>query len=83
MDEPSAGSIVLISNRGPNDFVWQQDRWVPKPASGGLVSMIDPLARRPDVAWFCCVSEPPDASEACASLHAGHQGRHQGCQCEH
>jgi trehalose 6-phosphate synthase len=62
------GSIVLISNRGPNDFVWQQDRWVPKPASGGLVSMIDPLARRPDVAWFCCVSEPPDASEARASL---------------
>ena len=64
----TAGSIVLISNRGPNDFVWQQDRWVPKPASGGLVSMIDPLARRPDVAWFCCVSEPPDASEARASL---------------
>ena len=63
------GSIVLISNRGPNDFVWQQDRWVPKLASGGLVSMIDPLARRPDVAWFCCVSEPPDASEARASLY--------------
>jgi trehalose 6-phosphate synthase len=21
--------------------------------------MIEPLARRPDVAWFCCVSEPP------------------------
>ena len=65
----SLGSIVLISNRGPNDFVWQQDRWVPKPSSGGLVSMIDPLARRPDVAWFCCVSEPPDASEARASLY--------------
>ena len=63
------GSIVLISNRGPNDFVWQQDRWIPKPASGGLVSMIDPLARRPDVAWFCCVSEPPEASEARASLY--------------
>ena len=31
--------------------------------------MIDPLALRPDVAWFCCVSEPPDASEARASLH--------------
>jgi len=68
MDEPSGGRTVLISNRGPNDFVWQQDRWVPKPASGGLVSMIDPLARRPDVAWFCCVSEPPDAGEARASL---------------
>jgi len=62
------GRIVLISNRGPNDFVWQEDRWIPKPASGGLVSMIDPLARRPDVAWFCCVSEPPGASEARASL---------------
>ena len=68
MNEPTPVSIVLISNRGPNDFVWQQDRWVPKPASGGLVSMIDPLARRPDVAWFCCVSEPPDAGEARASL---------------
>jgi len=63
------GRIVLISNRGPNDFVWQQDRWVPKPSSGGLVSMIDPLARRRDVAWFCCVSEPPDASEVRASLY--------------
>ena len=31
--------------------------------------MIDPLALRPDVAWFCCVSEPPDASEARASLY--------------
>jgi trehalose 6-phosphate synthase len=68
MDEPTAGSIILISNRGPNDFVWQQDRWAPKLASGGLVSMIDPLARRPEVAWFCCVSEPPDAGEARPSL---------------
>ena len=24
--------------------------------------MLEPLARRPDVAWFCCVSEPPDAA---------------------
>src|ERR1035438_10574243 len=31
--------------------------------------MIDPLALRPDVAWFCCVSELPDASEARASLY--------------
>jgi len=69
MNDLTVGRIVLISNRGPNDFVWQQDRWVPKPASGGLVSMIDPLARRPDVAWFCCVSEPPDAREAQASLY--------------
>jgi trehalose 6-phosphate synthase len=30
--------------------------------------MIDPLARRPDVAWFCCVSDPPRASEARAAL---------------
>jgi trehalose 6-phosphate synthase len=69
MNNLPAGSTVLISNRGPNDFVWQQNRWVPKPASGGLVSMLHPLARRPDVAWFCCVSEPPDASEARASLY--------------
>jgi uncharacterized NAD(P)/FAD-binding protein YdhS/trehalose-6-phosphate synthase len=68
---PVAGEekIVLISNRGPNDFVWQKDRWVPKPASGGLVSMIDPLARQPNVAWFCCVSEPPAANESRSSLY--------------
>ena len=34
------------------------------PAAGGLVSMLAPLAERPDVRWFCCVSEPPDADTA-------------------
>jgi hypothetical protein len=33
-------------------------------ASGGLVSMIDPLARQSNVTCFCCVSESPSASEA-------------------
>jgi hypothetical protein len=60
--------IVLISNRGLNDFVWQEERWVPRTASAGLVSMIDPLARQPNVAWFCCVSEPPTANESRAAL---------------
>ncbi|HWH69849.1 MAG TPA: FAD-dependent oxidoreductase, partial [Candidatus Sulfotelmatobacter sp.] len=66
--DPAEGQIVLISNRGPNDFVWQEERWVPRAASGGLVSMIDPLAREPDVTWFCCVSEPPAANEARGAL---------------
>ncbi len=44
----SAGNLIIVSNRGPNDFVWQDDHWVVRPASGGLVSMIDPLARQPD-----------------------------------
>ena len=26
--------------------------------------MLTPLARRSNVAWFCCVSEPPDATQA-------------------
>ena len=26
--------------------------------------MLTPLARRSSVAWFCCVSEPPDAQQA-------------------
>src|SRR5262245_63813985 len=26
--------------------------------------MLTPLARRASVAWFCCVSEPPDAQQA-------------------
>jgi trehalose 6-phosphate synthase len=60
--------LIIVSNRGPNDFVWQENHWVVRKASGGLVSMIDPLARRPDVTWFCCVSEPPTTEEARAEL---------------
>ena len=61
--------IVIIANRGPNDFVWRDGVWVTRPAAGGLVSMLAPLARRPDVAWFCCVSEPPDAWRARQGLY--------------
>ncbi|HUS16583.1 MAG TPA: trehalose-6-phosphate synthase, partial [Chloroflexia bacterium] len=63
---PVPPGIAIVANRGPKDFVWRADRqaWVTRPASGGLVSMLAPLARRPDVAWFCCVSEPPDALQA-------------------
>ena len=61
-DEKS--KLIIVSNRGPNDFVWQENHWEVRKASGGLVSMIDPLARRPDVIWFCCVSEPPTTEEA-------------------
>ena len=50
---------MILANRGPHDFVREDDRWVAKPAAGGLMSMIEPLARQPNVAWFCCVSEPP------------------------
>ncbi len=64
-----SGQVILISNRGPNDFVWEQSRWVARKASGGLVSMIDPLARQPNVAWFCCVSEPPSAEDARDALY--------------
>ncbi len=53
------GTVVIIANRGPHDFVWEAGHWVAKPSTGGLVSMIEPLARQPNVAWFCCVSEPP------------------------
>src|SRR5438309_834158 len=53
--------VVIVANRGPNDFVWLDGAWRTRRATGGLVSMLEPLARRPDVAWFCCVSEPPDA----------------------
>ena len=63
-----SGKIVLISNRGPNDFVWQEERWVPKTASGGLVTLIEPLARQADVTWFCCVSEPSTANNVREAL---------------
>jgi trehalose 6-phosphate synthase len=62
------GNLIIVSNRGPNDFVWKEDRWIVRAASGGLVSMIDPLARSAGVTWFCCVSETPTASEARAAL---------------
>jgi trehalose 6-phosphate synthase len=58
------GGIVIAANRGPNDFVWDGGAWVTRTATGGLVSMLTGLARRPNVAWFCCVSEPPDAQQA-------------------
>src|SRR5437660_12290232 len=64
----SARNLIIVSNRGPNDFVWQDDHWMVRPASGGLVSMIDPLARQPDVTWFCCVSEAPPTSDSRAAL---------------
>ncbi len=57
---PDDGTVVIIANRGPHDFVWEEGRWIAKPGTTGLVSMITPLARQPDVAWFCCVSEPPE-----------------------
>jgi trehalose 6-phosphate synthase len=60
----NAGRIIIVSNRGPHDFVWKDDRWLAKRSAGGLVSMIEPLARRPDVSWYCCVSEPPEAEES-------------------
>ncbi len=60
--------IIIVSNRGPHDFVWKNDRWNVTRAAGGLVSMIEPLARRSDVAWYCCVSEPPAAEDAAVSL---------------
>lgn len=65
---PPDSHLVIVSNRGPKDFVWQADGWTTAPASGGLVSMLKPLAGRPDVSWFCCVSEPPDAEQAERSL---------------
>ena len=55
---------MIVANRGPNDFVWDGGVWVTRTATGGLVSMLTPLARRSSVAWYCCVSEPPDAQQA-------------------
>ncbi len=60
---PLKSNIVVVANRGPNDFVWKDGAWITRNATGGLVSMLTPLARQPGVAWFCCVSEPPDAEQ--------------------
>ncbi len=56
------GTVVIMANRGPHDFVWEAGHWVATAATGGLVSMIEPLARQPNVAWFCCVSEPSESA---------------------
>jgi trehalose 6-phosphate synthase len=64
-----AAGIVIVANRGPNDFVWRNGAWVTRTATGGLVSMVTPLARQADVAWYCCVSEPPDARQARGGLY--------------
>src|ERR1051325_3615181 len=56
--------LVIIANRGPNDFVWVDGQWCTRPSSGGLVSLLAPLASRPDVAWCCCLSDPPDATQS-------------------
>ena len=61
--------LVIVANRGPNDFVWADGQWRTRPSSGGLVAMLAPLASRPDVAWCCCVSEPPDAAQARHGLY--------------
>ena len=63
-----AGNLIIVSNRGPNDFVWKDEHWIVRPASGGLVSMIDPLARAANVSWFCCVSELPPTTASRAAL---------------
>jgi trehalose 6-phosphate synthase len=55
------GTIIIIAHRGPHDFVWEGGRWIAKRAVSGIISMIEPLARQPNVAWFCCVSEPPES----------------------
>jgi trehalose 6-phosphate synthase len=65
----SRAGIVIVANRGPNDFVWENGAWITRTATGGLVSMLTPLARRASVAWFCCVSEPPDAAQARQGLY--------------
>ncbi|MBV9354928.1 MAG: trehalose-6-phosphate synthase [Chloroflexi bacterium] len=64
-----APSLAIVANRGPNDFVWRDGAWVTRTATGGLVSMVTPLARQANVAWFCCVSEPPDAQQARDGLY--------------
>jgi trehalose 6-phosphate synthase len=61
-------NIVIVANRGPRDFVWRHGRWAARTSAGGVVSMLAPLARQPNVAWYCCVSEPPDAETARAGL---------------
>ena len=67
-DTNKAGNLIIVSNRGPNEFVWNNGQWIVRPTSGGLVSMIDPLARDANVSWFCCVSEIPAATEARTAL---------------
>ncbi len=60
----NAWSQVIVANRAPTNFIWQEGQWYPQQATNALSLMLEPLVRRPDVAWYCCVSEPPDAGKA-------------------
>lgn len=68
MEEQQGAPLVVISNRGPVDFVWQDRGWQPRPAAGGLSSMLRPLARDLGLVWACCVAEPAEARPARAGL---------------
>jgi trehalose 6-phosphate synthase len=65
---PRIGRTLVIANRGPNDFVWDGSGWTTRPGTGGLVSLLAPFARKAQVTWVCCVSEPPDAALERGSL---------------
>ena len=57
---PGRQAQVIVSNRGPRDFVWNDHHWVAKPASGGLVSMLSPLASQAGVVWFATAGQAVD-----------------------
>lgn len=56
--------LVIVSNRSPKNFVWQDGQWRSHPATSALAIMLGPLVHRSDVSWYCCVSEPPEARKA-------------------
>ncbi len=60
----STWNQVIVANRAPTNFVWQEGSWHPQQATNALSLMLEPLVRRPDVAWYCFVSEPTEAIEA-------------------
>jgi trehalose 6-phosphate synthase len=66
---------VIVANRAPTNFIWQEGLWQPQQATNALSLMLEPLVRRPNVSWYCCVSEPPGASGARDELFATAQNQ--------
>lgn len=49
---PVRPHLVLVSNRGPYEYVLQDGRLSVRKGSGGLVTALGAIAHRPDVTWI-------------------------------
>jgi trehalose 6-phosphate synthase len=79
--ERRAWQQVIVANRAPTNFIWQDGAWQTQQATNALSLMLGPLVQRSDVCWYCCAAEPAEATNAReALLAAGHNQASAGVQ---